>query len=87
MTEKPFDGDALSVASITARLLAIAAQGEADGKGAMLSLARAALMDAAKLNGLTGEKRAGPALEDLLDQLDSGDAGDAGRRPGGPEAA
>lgn len=46
----------ITVASITERLLAIAAKGEASPDAPMLSVGRAALMDAAKLNGLIVEK-------------------------------
>ena len=42
----------VSVAGITARLLAIASVGEREATAPMLSVARASLMDAAKLNGL-----------------------------------
>jgi phage terminase small subunit len=42
----------ITVASITDRLLKIAARGETKDEAPMLSVARAALMDAAKLNGL-----------------------------------
>lgn len=46
----------ISVASVTNRLLAIATKAEAKDDAAMLSVARASLMDAAKLNGLVVEK-------------------------------
>jgi hypothetical protein len=46
---------AVTLAEVTARLLAIAAKGEGSSEVAMLSMARAALMDAAKLNGLAPE--------------------------------
>ncbi len=46
----------VTVASITDRLLAIAAKGEAKEDASMLGVARAALMDAAKLNGLVVDK-------------------------------
>lgn len=46
----------ITVASITDRLLAIATRGEASADAPMLSVARASLMDAAKLNGLVIEK-------------------------------
>jgi hypothetical protein len=49
----------LTVASITERLLAIAAKGETSGGAPLLSVARAALMDAAKLNGLVIDKAEG----------------------------
>lgn len=42
----------ITVAAITDRLLAIAAKGEGTDEAPMLSVARASLMDAAKLNGL-----------------------------------
>lgn len=47
----------ISVAELTARLLNIAAKGEATDDAPMLSVARASLMDAAKLNGLVVDKR------------------------------
>lgn len=48
----------VTVASITARLLAIATKGEAAEKdAALLGVGRLALMDAAKLNGLIVDKR------------------------------
>ena len=47
----------ITVADITARLLAIAAKGETSDEAPKLSVARAALMDAAKLNGLVTDKR------------------------------
>ncbi|MGX8273021.1 terminase small subunit [Brevundimonas diminuta] len=46
----------ITVASITERLLAIAAKAEKSGDAPMLQAARASLMDAAKLNGLVVEK-------------------------------
>lgn len=46
----------ITVASITERLLAIAAKGEISAEAPMLSVGRAALMDAAKLNGLITDK-------------------------------
>lgn len=46
----------ITVADITNRLLAIATKGEASAEAPMLSVARASLMDAAKLNGLVVEK-------------------------------
>lgn len=62
----------VTVASITERLLDIAAKGEKANDAPLLSVARAALMDAAKLNGLVVEKSltAQTSVEDLLDQLD-----------------
>lgn len=47
----------ITVASITDRLLKIAEKGEKSTEAPMLSVARASLMDAAKLNGLVTEKR------------------------------
>lgn len=46
----------ITVADVTARLLAIAAKGEASSDAPMLAVARASLMDAAKLNGLVVDK-------------------------------
>lgn len=46
----------VTVASITDRLLAIATKGETSDEAALLAVARASLMDAAKLNGLVVEK-------------------------------
>lgn len=46
----------ITVASITERLLAIATKGEGSTEAPMLSVGRAALMDAAKLNGLVVDK-------------------------------
>ena len=46
----------ITVASITDRLLAIAAKGEKANDAPLLAVARASLMDAAKLNGLVIEK-------------------------------
>lgn len=46
----------ITVASITERLLAIATKGERASDASMLSVGRAALMDAAKLNGLVIDK-------------------------------
>lgn len=67
----------ITVADITARLLAIAAKGEAKDDAPMLSVARASLMDAAKLNGLAPDKLqfagvvgvADPANKAGLDEL------------------
>jgi len=47
----------ITVASITERLLAIATKGEASTEAPLLSVARASLMDAAKLNGLVTDKQ------------------------------
>lgn len=49
----------ITVASITERLLAIAAKGELTQEAPMLAVARASLMDAAKLNGLVIDKSQG----------------------------
>lgn len=46
----------LTVASVTDRLLAIAMKGEGSNEASKLNVARAALMDAAKLNGLVVDK-------------------------------
>lgn len=46
----------ITVAGITDRLLKIAAKAEAKDDASMLSVARASLMDAAKLNGLVVER-------------------------------
>lgn len=46
----------ITVANITERLLAIATKGESSNDAPMLSVGRAALMDAAKLNGLVIDK-------------------------------
>lgn len=46
----------LTVASITTRLITLADKGEKLGEASGLGVARAALMDAAKLNGLIVEK-------------------------------
>jgi len=46
----------VTIASITDRLLSIATKGEKSEEAQMLSVARAALMDAAKLNGLIVDK-------------------------------
>lgn len=63
----------ITVASITERLLAIALKGEVSAEAPMLSVARASLMDAAKLNGLVVDKtiKAEASLEELLDSIDS----------------
>lgn len=62
----------ITVAGITDRLLAIAAKAEAASDAPMLQAARAALMDAAKLNGLVVDKsKVDVSLthEDALDAL------------------
>lgn len=48
----------ITVASITERLLAIAEKAESKDEAPMLSVARASLMDAAKLNGLVVDRQA-----------------------------
>jgi len=61
----------ITVASITERLLKIAEKGEMGADAPLLSVARASLMDAAKLNGLVVEKvdqtvrTLGQALDEL----------------------
>jgi hypothetical protein len=62
----------VSVASITASLLRIAKKGEDLAEASGLSVARAAQMDVAKLNGLVIDKsaKADVSLEELLDQLE-----------------
>lgn len=63
----------ISIASITENLTRIAGKAERLAESAGLSVARAAWMDAAKLNGLVVDKqmRAETSLEDLLDRIDS----------------
>ena len=63
----------ITVAGITDRLLAIAKKGEGKDEAPMLSVARAALMDAAKLNGLVVDRtmKAEATLEELLDSIDA----------------
>lgn len=51
----------VTIASLTRRLLAIADKGEAAEEAAKLAVARAAIMDAAKLNGLVIDKAEGAA--------------------------
>lgn len=72
----------VTVASLTERLLAIATKGESSADAPLLSVARASLMDAAKLNGLVVDKAltAQTSVEDLLDQLD----GKVGNATGAP---
>jgi len=60
----------ISVASITERLLAIAAKGEDQNNPAMLAVARASLMDAAKLNGLVIEKASLDAKVDATHRIE-----------------
>ena len=61
----------ITVASITERLLNIATKGENATDAPLLAVARASLMDAAKLNGLVIDKSAvaQTSLEELLDSL------------------
>lgn len=54
---KAADKAVVTVEGITARLLKIAEKGETSNDAPLLSVARASLMDAAKLNGLIVEKR------------------------------
>jgi phage terminase small subunit len=67
----------VTVASITKRLLAIADKGETSTEAPLLSVARASLMDAAKLNGLVVDRaiKTEATLEELLDRID-GKAGE-----------
>lgn len=62
----------VSVASITESLLRIAKKGEDLAEASGLSVARAAQMDVAKLNGLVIDKtmKTEATLEELLDSLD-----------------
>lgn len=59
----------VTVASLTERLLAIAAKGEASTEAPLLGVARASLMDAAKLNGLVVEKQELNATGELAERL------------------
>jgi phage terminase small subunit len=79
---KSADRTVLTVAALTERLLAIAEKGESSDEAPLLSVARASLMDAAKLNGLIVDKAitAQTSLEDMLDQLD----GKTGNATGAP---
>jgi phage terminase small subunit len=54
---KAADKAVVTVEGITARLLKIAEKSETSNDAPLLSVARASLMDAAKLNGLIVEKR------------------------------
>lgn len=67
----------ITVASITENLTRIAGKAEALTESSGLSVARAAWMDAAKLNGLVVDKqmRAEASLEELLDRIDGATAG------------
>lgn len=59
----------ITVATLTDRLLAIAAKGESSTEAPLLSVARASLMDAAKLNGLVVEKQELNASGELAERL------------------
>lgn len=59
----------ITVASITERLLAIAKKGEASSEAPLLAVGRAALMDAAKLNGLVTDKVDLNAKHDLSEDM------------------
>jgi len=56
LQERAAEKAGVTVENITERLLAIAAKGEAATDAPLLSVARASLMDAAKLNGLIIDK-------------------------------
>ena len=56
----------ITVATVTERLLKIAEKGEKSSEAPMLSVARAALMDAAKLNGLVTDKAELDVVQRLL---------------------
>jgi phage terminase small subunit len=62
----------VTVADITERLLKIAKKGEDSSEAPLLAVARASLMDAAKLNGLVVDRsmQAQSSLEELLDRID-----------------
>lgn len=76
----------ISVASITERLLAIAAKGEASRDAPLLSVARASLMDAARLNGLVVEKSETTLTDKRAAEMSEEEllAIAAGSRPGTP---
>jgi phage terminase small subunit len=59
----------ITVADITTRLLAIATKAETKDEAPMLSVARASLMDAAKLNGLVSDKLEVNASGELAERL------------------
>ena len=59
----------VTVASLTRRLLDIAEMGERKAEAPMLSVARAALMDVAKLNGLVIDKTQRELSEDQMKLL------------------
>ncbi|GAA0212541.1 phage terminase small subunit [Brevundimonas nasdae] len=56
LQERAADKAVITVATITERLLAIAKKAEGKNEAPMLQVARASLMDAAKLNGLVIDK-------------------------------
>ena len=62
----------VSIASLTSDLIRLRDKGEQLAEASGLSVARAAVMDIAKLNGLVVDKSltAATTVEDLLDQLD-----------------
>lgn len=60
---------AITVADLTKRLLSIATKAEGKDEAPMLSVARASLMDAAKLNGLLTDKVEVTASEELAERL------------------
>lgn len=69
----------VTAADITRRLLAIAAKAEGKDDAPMLSVARASLMDAAKLNGLVIDKaelEAGVTLKPRVIEFVAPDAGE-----------
>ncbi|MEO6378434.1 MAG: hypothetical protein ABIO37_10460 [Caulobacteraceae bacterium] len=57
----------MSLPAVTRRLMEIAGKGEAGGQAAGLSVARAAVMDAAKLNGLVVDKSVVKAEVEVVD--------------------
>jgi phage terminase small subunit len=59
----------ITAADITQRLLKIAHKGETDGKPAMLAVARASLMDVAKLNGMIVEKTQRELSQDQMNAI------------------
>lgn len=61
----------VTIASLTADLIRLREKGELIGEAAGLSVARASVMDIAKLNGLVVDKKltAATTVDDLLDQL------------------
>jgi hypothetical protein len=83
---RPVAGEAMTAAQLRVRLLEIAALAEAGVNGASLSVARASLMDAARINGLL-EKRQGPppgSLEDLLARMEAEDEAEEAERLASP---